>query len=580
MNIKKVFLFLVLLSLLFLSFGCGKDDKKENDNEVVQTYTIMFNSNGGILVSGSEVQKVTKPSEIVAPTYERDGYIFRGFDKDLSTLTTDSIVNVLWEKEVLNGCVVSFNSNGGSLIDSQNVEKGDNIKKPSNPERTGYAFEGWFTESNTEWVFVGYVVSKDMTLYAKWSIITYNITYTLNGGTNSSNNPTTYTVEDEVILEVPTKTGYTGSWSNSGRIEKGSIGNKSFEAIYTPNQYKITYDANGGNALDSNEQLVTYDSTYTLSTPTRDSYTFLGWYNGSTKVNNGTWKYTSDIILTAKWIKGEAIVETIDGFTYIYYGKYPQTVVSDTSLINNLNNLTETNSNGYYEYNGNEYAKFSAKPNLSSSTFSNGTKVVNGSTYWFKVEPIKWKILSQVNGELIVMSEYLLDAKQFYNSTSNRTIDGQTIYPNNYEYSDIRSWLNNEFYNKSFTETEQSNIITKLVDNSLSSTCDSSNSYICNDTNDKVWLLSYSDATNTSYGFTTNSKREAKVTDYAIANGINYSTDSSYLRNGYWWLRSPYSDHSIYARYVNFDGSIYGIYPDYVGDTSGGVRPALSLTIE
>ena len=153
---------------------------------------------------------------------------------------------------------------------------------------------------------------------------------------------------------------------------------------------------------------------------------------------------------------------------------------------------------------------------------SNKQQIIKGNTYYFKVEPIKWKILS-VNGiEYQLMTDLIIDCQQFNSSSSTRTIDGKTVYANNYEYSDIRKWLNEDFYNKAFTKVLESYINTTFVDNSLASTKDSSNPYTCNDTYDKVYLLSYKDITNSGYGFssslyTYDKSRQKQLTDYAKA---------------------------------------------------------------
>ena len=112
-------------------------------------------------------------------------------------------------------------------------------------------------------------------------------------------------------------------------------------------------------------------------------------------------------------------------------------------------------------------------------------------------------------------------------------------------------------------------IITTTVDNSPASTGDSSNPYVCDDTSDKVFALSYSEATNSSYGFSSSGGRLAYATDYAKQKGVYVNGGALY------WLRSPYSDGSGDARYVNYDGYFYyGVSYDDVG-----VRPAFRIKI-
>jgi hypothetical protein len=269
------------------------------------------------------------------------------------------------------------------------------------------------------------------------------------------------------------------------------------------------------------------------------------------------------------------------GESYLYYGLYPQTVVTDSALVTALSALTTANSQGYYEYQGYMYAKLSATPYTSGYKFSDNTTVVtSGTTYYFKVEPIKWRILKTSGGSYTLMSEQALDNQMFYKDTNNRTISGSAVYPNNYMYSDIRTWLNADFLNKAFY-LDSSLIQTTTVDNSLASTGDSSNPYVCANTSDKVWLLSYAEATNSSYGFSTSyyssdTRRYCVTTDYARAHGCYMNTSTSYYGNCYWWLRSPDCNFSSHARGVNSDGGINSGHASY---SNTGVRPALTISL-
>src|SRR5690554_5345389 len=251
---------------------------------------------------------------------------------------------------------------------------------------------------------------------------------------------------------------------------------------------------------------------------------------------------------------------TIDNMTYVYYGTYPQTVVDDSSLISSLNSLASTNANGYYQYEGSEYAKVVAHPYGTGYKFINGSTIQSRQTYYFKVEPIKWRVLEEADGTYTLLSEYIIDKQVFYTSSDNTTIGDQTIYANNYAHSTIREWLNNAFYNKAFSTPEKVSILTTLVDNSEFTTASSTNPYFSNNTMDKVYLLSYQGAISSTYGFNTSpyssSTRTAVTTDYARAVGAYMKTSTSNYGTGYWWLRSPYSYGSDYSHCVNYDGDI------------------------
>ena len=258
---------------------------------------------------------------------------------------------------------------------------------------------------------------------------------------------------------------------------------------------------------------------------------------------------------------------------------YPQTNVNDSTLVSALNALTTPESNGWYLYNNDYYAKVSAAPMDSSYVFDNGTTIVSGTTYWFKCEPITWNVLNNNAGQCYIVSSVLLDNHCYYNSTDRRTIDDLTIYANNYEYSDIRTWLNNDFYNSAFA-LGNSYIQTTTVDNSASTTNSSSNKYACNNTQDKVFLPSYQDYINSSYGFSTETgktdTRHCRTTDWARARGAYYDTNSdSSQYNGWYWTRSPHSDMSAVAHFIYPSGSL----SNNIVHTSAGVRPGLSIKI-
>lgn len=148
---------------------------------------------------------------------------------------------------------------------------------------------------------------------------------------------------------------------------------------------------------------------------------------------------------------------------------------------------------------------------LQSYLYENG--MLSEGYYLF--EPIKWKILSEKNGKLTLLAVKALDSWQFYHSLENRSINGKTIYPNNWEYSDIREWLNNDFYNTAFTKGCNKYIQNTLLDNvntayqpllegdddhviRIGSNTSTENQ---NNTTDKVFLPSAKDCCNTEYGF-------------------------------------------------------------------------------
>lgn len=148
-----------------------------------------------------------------------------------------------------------------------------------------------------------------------------------------------------------------------------------------------------------------------------------------------------------------------DGF--IYFGEYPQRVVTDASIINTLNQLSisDINENGYYEYNGNQYAK--VRTTRSGEFISTGTKMYANRYYWFKVEPIKWFPLYPSGNEIWLVSNCILDGSYYRNVSpcdeSNDECIDDDGYLNEYEYSDLRQALE-AFYDNAFSYYEKKDI--------------------------------------------------------------------------------------------------------------------------
>ena len=258
---------------------------------------------------------------------------------------------------------------------------------------------------------------------------------------------------------------------------------------------------------------------------------------------------------TPKSIKNDAPPYVrLDGKT-ILFGTYPQTIKADNVTI------TDTaNDKGYFlGSDGEWYAEAVATPNGTDYKFSNGAPVKERATYYFKVEPIKWRILSENNGKATLMCDGII---------ANYCFDAKS---NNYEASEIRKWLNAEFYNTAFNEAQRNLILTTTVDNSVESTGFNRNAYACKNTNDKIFLPSYSEVVDIKV-----EKRKMQTSDYSRAIGAYMNGDhGACYGNGWWWLRSPYNYNSNYARYVYSDGSV--ISDRIVSNSFGCVVPALQI---
>ena len=208
---------------------------------------------------------------------------------------------------------VSFDTNGGTEIPDRQIEEDFCATMPESAERKGYTFVKWNYDFSTP-------ITKDTTISAEWNIITYNIYYNLNGGTLEGENPTTYTVEDEILLFTPTKRGYNSTWDNNGKIGKGSIGDKTFSASYTPIVYKITYDCGKGTNNSLNPLEYTIESeTIVLSDAYYINADFVEWRQNGVKVTEIAKGSIGSMTLTAVWDEYDVKLQ-VDGDCYTIIG--------------------------------------------------------------------------------------------------------------------------------------------------------------------------------------------------------------------------------------------------------------------
>ncbi|MEI6580387.1 MAG: DUF6273 domain-containing protein, partial [Eubacteriales bacterium] len=263
----------------------------------------------------------------------------------------------------------------------------------------------------------------------------------------------------------------------------------------------------------------------------------------------------------------------------IEYGSYPQAKVTDESLITSLNVQTLSTDNTV-TYANEKYQRVYFSQYTSSlggtttdveATLQDDNGYYINTVYWFKFEPIQWRVLSNAAGEIFVMAEKLLDSKAYNQVNADVT----------WETCTIRNWLNNDFLNTAFNSTERAKIKTSTVVNEDNSFYGTEGG---NDTNDKVFLPSFSEIHDSAYGFITNydagdTAREAVGSDFSKCNGLAVnSNEGDYFGNGNWWLRTP-AEGSSGACFVIDYGIAIRWYKDDVNTTVVGVRPALKINL-
>ncbi len=189
----------------------------------------------------------------------------------------------------------------------------ESISIPENPTKTGYEFDGWYWDKDvwsrpfTANSLLDAPISSDMSVYAKFDTIDYDITYNVDGGTH--NNPLSYTIEDNITLSDAEKTGYSfvGWYSDSNyntkveTISAGRTGDIALYAKFEIENYTISY-TNTKDVVNSNPTSYNVNSdTIILTNLSKDGYTFDGWYNGVDKITEISKGSTGNLTLEARW---------------------------------------------------------------------------------------------------------------------------------------------------------------------------------------------------------------------------------------------------------------------------------------
>ncbi len=280
---------------------------------VVVNQTITFEVNGG-----SAVSAITQAvgSAVTAPTPPtKTGYTFAGWYSDSGLTTAYSFTTMpadamtLYAKWTVNSYTITFEENGGTAVVDLSANYNTTIVAPTPPTKTGYTFAGWYSDIGltTAYTFAT-MPAQNQTLYAKWTINSYTITFEEDGGTAVLDITADFNATI-VAPTPPTKTGYTfaGWYSDVGLTTAYTFAtmpaqNQTLYAKWTPNDYTISFEENGGSlVLDITQAYLTNISAPTP--PTKEGYVFIGWYSdsGFTTTYTFTTMPAQDMMLYAKW---------------------------------------------------------------------------------------------------------------------------------------------------------------------------------------------------------------------------------------------------------------------------------------
>lgn len=285
--------------------------------------------------------------------------------------------------------------------------------------------------------------------------------------------------------------------------------------------------------------------------------------------------------------KGEKVLPE-EGKTYIkagrqiYFGSYPQTIATEEALAK-MHKKTDGSGKYHSDFDDCDYVRMNAEPFSPFVKYSNGKMVSRGSLGYFKIEPIVWRILQIKDGYAFLVTENIIECGPFQSDLHDRYVMGMTIYANNWEFSMVRKWLNDNFYKTAFNEREQAIIDEREVNLTETGFYDDEFSRGQNNTHDKVYLLAYKEIFNLRYGVGHYDARSKKLTDYVKSKGIKPHFDGTVYGSGLWWLRSS-GCQSHYVAFVDYQG-IVDINGYLIGcgvsmsDHSVGIVPCLWIKL-
>lgn len=213
---------------------------------------------------------------------------------------------------------VTFDSNGGtgSMVPMTFTATGRPLTANSFT-RAGFTFAGWATIPTGSVAYANSAVYNtigNVTLFAVWTPVTYTITFSANGGSGSMAAMTFTATGRALTVNSFTRAGYTfAGWARSatGAVAfansavYNTIGNVTLFAVWTPIEYTITFNANGGTGTMPAQVFTVVGEPVNANSFARVGYTFAGWATTPTGpvavANSATYNTIGNVTLFAVW---------------------------------------------------------------------------------------------------------------------------------------------------------------------------------------------------------------------------------------------------------------------------------------
>ena len=471
------------------------------------------------------------------------------------------------EKLVIEDSVsVTFVSEHGSVPEKKTgLTKGSVFNIPADLSARGYTFAGWYKDNSK--VTEGLTLDSSITLTARWTPIEYTITYNNCTDIDNNDNPSSYTIEDSINFKSPIKSGFRfDGWFEDSNctgnkityIFTGTTENQTLYAKWTDitpaevSNFKATIEGNNtllswGDPADKDfkEVIITYSGNTNnvskgigkleIANSISTDYTVKTVDNAG----NTSTGVTIKSLTTEDWNKPR-VVRTVDigGTTYdiVEFGQWPQTVKAESVTIAKTQSAIKIN--GWDCYLGSDkyyYTKIEASTR-NDPYFENGNNISSGTSYYFKLEPIEWRVLTNNynnSGKKLLLAENALMTGKFDEGAGNYSgseirarlngLDQVVTTPNIIGSDSTTNYNGCGFLQKAFSASQLEYIADTQISDADGSTV-----------TDKIFLVSKADTENSTFGFSNEPSRQRLNTDYIRATG---GWEDSGNRNGWWWHR-------------------------------------------
>ena len=236
-------------------------------NFKVRKYDVTFDVDGAITTSTLDFASVIPTPKSPVKT----GYTFTGWNPEFvegATVPVDGITyTATW---TINQYTITFDTDGGSEVAPITQDYATEVTAPANPTKTGYTFTGWDKEIPAT------IPAEDMTIKAQWTINQYTVAFVSDEETLKSEK-----LDYNSAITVPAdpaKTGYTFKGWSPEFVEGATVPaeNVTYTAVWSVNQYTITFDTDGGSEVAPITQNYATEVTAPAN-PTKTGYTFAGW---------------------------------------------------------------------------------------------------------------------------------------------------------------------------------------------------------------------------------------------------------------------------------------------------------------